>query len=125
MWSHKIGPTGPGYGHSLEFREYNFPDTEYPYCYLKYTHTWNPLIVEDTLAIGNDVEHDLQASAIVDYIPKDFDDSAGRHQLLLNINYKQRYPHQYWIDTVAHELGHVFGFWHVSHYTYCLYQCRN
>lgn len=95
MWSHKIGPAGAKSGHILEVREYNFPDTKYPYCYLKNTHTWNPFIVEDTLSIGSDVEHDVQASAIVGYIHKDFDDTAGRHQLRLNINHKQRYPHHY------------------------------
>jgi hypothetical protein len=27
---------------------------------------------------------------------------------------KRKYPSQYWITTVAHEIGHIIGFWHAS-----------
>ncbi len=73
---------------------------------------WNKHVKNDIAVIAESKSTDVQASSVTGYIPPEWSDEQGRHGIHLGLAFKNKYPADYWHTTVAHELGHLFGFWH-------------
>ncbi|KAF2821450.1 hypothetical protein CC86DRAFT_411141 [Ophiobolus disseminans] len=112
LWKDLIGDAGTANGHSLVFREFKFKEGAHPYCHSKSTENWNPDAPEDLAVFGFDSIPGVQAWSITGYMPKEFQNDPGRHGSRFDKESKNKYLRPYWVNTVAHKLGHVFGFWH-------------
>ncbi|KAF2027968.1 hypothetical protein EK21DRAFT_70805, partial [Setomelanomma holmii] len=107
LWYDRFGNVGAAYGHKLQFHEYAAPDGTHPYCHLPNSENWNPEIPHNIAAFGEDDTPNVQAWSITGYMPMDFNDEPDRHGSRFNLESKKKYPHDHWITTVAHELGHL------------------
>jgi hypothetical protein len=115
LWSHLLGPYGEDGKHKLQFYEYEFWDEEWPYCYLEHRKDddpwiWNPKVPYSVALIDETTTHipGVPPSAVCGYIPHDWPGvrERGRMGLRLNMHGDQDYqPREFWIATLAHELG--------------------
>ncbi|KAF2027967.1 hypothetical protein EK21DRAFT_114314 [Setomelanomma holmii] len=119
LWHNALGVAGEQNGHTLEWSEYPFWPSEWPYCFEE-RRTNNDLWVWNHHSVAmiwenTEREPDFNPSSVTGFIVQDWpggkpDGRMGTHYNLDQaLDFETR---ENWIATIAHEMGHVFSLWH-------------